>query len=80
VSPWHYLTLSQEKHKNIIDRLASERPDECRVKARNQDGSILAAVPVKWIKISPPRAMSEEQRAAAAEHLRSVRPTQEQPT
>lgn len=39
---------------------------------QNKDGSVLAHVPVKWIKISPPRKVSEEQREAAAMRLREI--------
>lgn len=54
---------------NKILRLAEER-DDVTIVRQNKDGSILANVPVKWIKIGAPRKMSEEQRAAAAERLR----------
>lgn len=37
--------------------------------------SIMFEVPKKWVKIRPPRIMSDEQKAAASERLRGVRHT-----
>lgn len=67
------LTLSQRRYTTKIEKLAKERPDECIIEARNKDGSIVAVVPVSWIKVSPPKQMSEEQRMSATEHLRSLK-------
>ena len=61
--------------KRKIEKLAEERPDECKILARNEDGSIFAHIPIKWVNISPPRKveMSEERKAELAERLRKVR-------
>ena len=64
------ITLSQGQYKTKIERLAKERPDECQIIERNDDGSIFAYVPVSWIKISPPKELSEEQKKAIGERLR----------
>lgn len=63
--------------KNRILKLAERYPDEVKVLANNADGSIFAHVPVKYIKISPPRKISEEQRTAAAERLKRIREEKE---
>lgn len=65
------LSLSQKRYISKIEKLAQQRPNECEILARNQDGSICAKVPVNWVKISPPRAMSEEQRKLCAERLKA---------
>lgn len=39
----------------------------------DNDGCIVANFPSSWLKISPPRQVSEEQRLAAAERLSKVR-------
>ena len=39
----------------------------------NPDGSIVAHIPTKWVKISAPRKMSDEQREMLAERLASYR-------
>ena len=46
--------------KNKIVKLAQEKPEEVQIIAENKDGSILAHVPTKYVKISPPRQISEE--------------------
>lgn len=73
------ITLSQGRYKTKIERLAKERPDECQIIERNDDGSLFAHVPVSWVKISPPRecTLSEEQRREAAERLKLIRKAQQ---
>ena len=39
----------------------------------NEDGSICAHVPVSWLRISPPRQYTEEQRQQMGERLRQNR-------
>lgn len=65
------LTLSQKRLVNRIKKIAQERPDECEIVAVNQDGSIVAHCPIKWIKINPTLKLSEE-----ARRERSARMTQ----
>lgn len=58
--------------KSKLMRYARERPDEVKLKAENKDGSAFFHVPVSYIKCSPPRKVSEEQREAAGERLRKM--------
>jgi hypothetical protein len=67
------LTLSQRRYITKIEKLAQDHPDECIIEARNKDGSICAVVPVSWVKVSPTRQMSEEQKKACAERLRNLK-------
>lgn len=67
------VTFTQKRYITKIEKLAKSHPEECEILARNQDGSICAHIPVKWVKVSPPRQMSEEQKQAAAERLRITR-------
>lgn len=66
------LSLIQGKWVNKVKKLAVKHPDEVDIK-ENTDGSIFAHVPVRWIKISPLRQMSEEQRKAAGERMAKAR-------
>ena len=66
------LTLSQGRFITKIEKLAKKHPEECIIEARNKDGSIVAVVPVSWIKISPPKQVSEEQRMSAAERMKQM--------
>lgn len=63
------MTFSQGRYITKIKKLAAERPGECEIVAENKDGSICAHVPVAWVKISPPRQYTEQQRQRMAERL-----------
>lgn len=68
------VTFSQGKYITKIKKLAEKYPDECKIVAENNDGSILAHIPVNWVKISRiKREISEEQRLQSAERLRNYR-------
>ena len=58
--------------KSKLLRLAEQNPDEVKIIAENKDGSLFAHVPVKYIKISPPRQVSDEQKEAASERFRQM--------
>ena len=62
------LSFSQGKFINKIKRLAESHP-EVEIVAENKDGTITAHVPLKYIKISAPRVMTEEQRQQARDRL-----------
>lgn len=53
-------------------RYAQERPDEVKVMVENSDGSAFFHVPINYIKVSPPRKVSEAQREAAGERFRKM--------
>ena len=59
---------SGSKLKNRIKKLADS--SQVIIKAENKDGSILAHVPVEWIRINPPRSYSDEQREKLSERAR----------
>lgn len=66
------VTFCRQKFISRIRKLAEKYPDECEIVAENKDGSIMAHIPVKWIRISNlSRNLTEEQRAEAAERMRS---------
>ena len=67
------VTVHQGKHKSQLLRLAEKYPDEVQILAHNEDGSIFAHVPKRYINIRRPREMTEEQRIANAERLRKNR-------
>ena len=46
------------------------------IRYRNNDGSIVATIPVRYIKIGAPRQVSDEQREVLAERLRAMREKQ----
>lgn len=60
---------------NKLKKLKSEHPDEVDIlfTPEENDGMLVARVPKRWIKIVPPRRMSEEQRQACVERLAKMR-------
>ena len=58
--------------KSKLLKLAREHPDEVKIISENEDGSIFAHIPVKYVKISPPRKISEEQREAARKRFKEM--------
>lgn len=63
------VTLCQRRMITKVFKLSEEHPQECEICAENLDGSIVAHIPVRWIKISPTRKTSEEQKEKARERL-----------
>lgn len=55
-----------------LDGLAQSRPGDARRVRTYPDGAQEYEVPKKWVKISPPRVYSEEQKNAMAERLRKA--------
>ena len=74
------VTLSQGRYKTKVEKLAKERPDECKILTRNPDGTILAHVPTSWVKISPPRKveMSEDRKEELRKQLANARNKKEE--
>lgn len=55
-----------------LDKLAQERPDECRIEKARPDAADYI-IPKAWVRIRPPRRMSPEQKARCAERLANAR-------
>ena len=68
---------SEIKWINKIASLKEKHPNDVEITYAPEDngGVVVAHIPKSWMKISPPakRTMTDEQRAAAAERLRSAR-------
>ena len=70
----HSITVSfcMPKWINKVKKLSEEHPDDVKILAENEDGSICAKLPTKYLKISPPRKISEEQKQAASERFKKM--------
>lgn len=66
------VTAHRQKLKNQLEKLAEERPDDCKITVRNQDGTIMAKIPTSWVKIAPKRELSPEAREKMAEQCRAM--------
>ena len=58
-----------------MNKLAEAEPDNVKL-TRKDSGGVEFTVPKSWVKIRPPRKISNEQRQAAAERLKAYREKQ----
>lgn len=65
------LSLSQRRTISRVKKLAEKYPEECQIVAENKDGSVYAHIPVSWVKISPPKKVTEEQIEKARERMKA---------
>ena len=65
------LSFSQGRYVSKVRKLAEEHPDEVQIVA-DYGNEIVAHIPSKWIKVAPPRKVSDEQKAAAAERFKQM--------
>lgn len=71
------VTFTNRKHISRIKKLYEERGDEFKYYHENEDGSVCAKLPLKWIKVNAgsvpgtraKREMTEEQKQALRERL-----------
>ncbi len=62
------------RHVNAMTNLCAEHPDDARIVRTTDTGGIFVECPAAWFRLPyPPRVMSEESRAAAAERCRKMR-------
>lgn len=69
------VTLHDRRLRNRVLRLAEQHPDEVAVICRPEEnnGFLFVHIPLKWLRIQPPKQMSEEQREKAKERLARAR-------
>lgn len=58
--------------KSKLLKYAETRPDEVSHVVINKDGSMVCHVPVSYVKVSPPRQVSDEQKTAARERFQKM--------
>jgi hypothetical protein len=75
------VTFTNQKHINRMKKLYEERGSEFKYFVENEDGSICAKIPLKWIKVNPgsvlgtraKREMTEDQKEALRQRLAAGR-------
>lgn len=71
------VTFTNQKHINRMKKLYEERGDEFKYFKENEDGSVCAKIPLKWIKVNAgalpgtgkKREMTEEQKEELLKRL-----------
>lgn len=71
------VTFCQGRYVSKIKKLKERFPDDVEITSEKK-GTIVAHVPTKWVKISPPRKvdLTDERKEASAERLRKWREEQ----
>ena len=69
------VTLSQPKYVSRVKELAKKFPNEVEIVHENRDGSVVAHIPTKAIKINlvTPREYTEEEKEKLREQLKNAR-------
>lgn len=67
------VSFCSQKWITKIKKLSQSNPDDVEIIAENKDGSICARLPIKFLKISAPRKVSDEQRQKASERFKKLR-------
>lgn len=67
------VSFCSQKWITKIKKLSQSNPNDVEIIAENKDGSICAKLPIKYLKISAPRKVSDEQRQKASERFKKLR-------
>ena len=67
------VTFSQRRFINKINNLAQKYPNEVKIDRINPDGTMLAHIPLSYLKIQKPRTLTEEEKEKARERLAQYR-------
>lgn len=62
------VSFTQKKFANKLRALAKKYPDEVDL-IENQDGSVFGHMPIKYLRLSHPRKISDEQRQKLSERM-----------
>lgn len=62
-------TFTSAKYINKMNKLYQKNKENFEYFIENPDGSVCCKIPLKWVKISPPKRVSEEQKQAASERF-----------
>ena len=58
------------KIRNFTEKDSKQYSPDVHITYENDDGSLMAEIPLKWLKVSPPKKVSEEFKKAAGERMR----------
>ena len=61
------VSMKRKKWVNYLEECAKKYPNEVQIQYRNKDGSIVAYMPLSYLRIKRPFEYSEEQKKAFAE-------------
>lgn len=72
-----FVSSDERRWINRVRKLNEEYPEEVRIirQPEQNDGCIYATVPIKWVRINPPKKMhlTDEQRVQLRERIKHTR-------
>lgn len=57
----------------MVQRLKKQRPNEVNIRHTNKDGSLVAELPLDWMRIKPGKLVSEKQRETSRNNIMKAR-------
>ena len=63
---------ARDKWINKIKKYSEKYPNDVTITHVNKDGSLVAHIPQTWFKISPPKFVSEANKAKSSERLKKA--------
>ncbi len=67
------VTLSRKRWVNRVREYAENYPDEVQIKQINKDGSIIAFIPVDYLRINRPPQLSDAEKKRRTEILQRIK-------
>ena len=69
-----YMSSDERRWITKVRKLKDNYPDKVRILAEPEknNGCIYATVPAKWVKLSPPKQISEETRQKMSERAKQI--------
>ena len=70
------VTAAERWSVGMIRRLKEKYPDQVDICRINQDGTVLAHLPLEWLRIVPKKrcSLSDEHRQALSERMKAIHP------
>lgn len=72
-----FVSSDERRWINRVRKLKEDYPEQVRVirQPEENDGCIYATVPIKWVRINPPKKtnLTDEQKQALADRMKQVR-------
>ena len=63
---------AEKSYINCIKKWLEEYPNDIEIKYKNKDGSLICNIPKSWVKIRPPRKVSEQQKKNSSERFKKM--------
>ena len=66
------ITAAERRSISMLQRLKKNYPDQVDIRHVNADGSIVAHIPSGWVKISPNRQLTPDERRRRSDRMKAM--------